>query len=45
MYQTEFLHHRLVSEVTAAAAANPATVCPEGNDRNRESLRKPRKSW
>src|SRR5262245_51924664 len=37
-------HQRLVCAVTAAAAAKPATECPDGNDRYFVSARNPRKS-
>jgi hypothetical protein len=33
MYQVDLGHQRWVSLITAAAAAKPATVWPEGNDR------------
>src|SRR5687768_2356145 len=42
MTQTDFGHHRLVSDVTADAAANAAMVCPLGNERKSLPSRKPR---
>ena len=32
MYHVDFGHQRVVSAVTADAAAKPTSVCPDGND-------------